>query len=220
MRPDKFVPVIEALYHAAGKPPLGKTLPFNSGFCGRCHNETKVAEAVKVLSKRFGSWDDIIPDQRSKRRQLCLMCGWAYRTKKLQYRPTIIRHGQTQLEHPTGTDLRKVLAGAIPLDTAVLFPVSGKKAVAPHARWGYITTDFGPFRWERRHAQAVKRLMALKAFKIPEAALSDPAPPGYVLDRLGTTDWQNVQQMWRDLAPIRQDKAMLPVLVKMTREKM
>lgn len=220
MIPKKKLLVTEALYHAAGKPPLGKTLPFNSGFCGRCHRQTQVAEAVKVLSKRFGSWDDITPDTRSKHRHLCLPCGWAYRTKELQYHPTIIDQKSNQLYHPTGTDLRHALAGATPNDMAILFPVSGKKAVAPHALWGQVTTDFGPFTWERRHAQAVKQLMALKSYRIPESALGAPAPPGYVLDRLGPADWQNVQHLWGELARLRQDKVMLPVLIKMTREKM
>lgn len=220
MRPEEHVPVTEALYHAARKPPLGKTLPFNSGFCGRCHRESEVADAAGVLSSRFGSWGDIVPDERSKRRHLCLPCGWAYRDKQLQYHPTIIRYGDTTFQHPTGTALRQALSGPIPGDVAIMLPVSGKKAVAPLAQWGQLTTDGGPTRWDRRRAQVVKQLMWLKSLGIPEMALTDPAPPVYALNRADPEQWGKLQQTWRDLQPARADKTTFPMLVKLTREKM
>lgn len=220
MKPATKVPVTEALYHAAGKPKLGKTVPFDRGFCGRCKRETEVADAIGVLSKRFGSWDDIAPDPRSKRRHLCLPCGWAYRDKSLQYHPTIIRRGAEGFEQPSGSELRTALAGPVPPDMAVMLPVSGKKAVAPLAQWGMLATDGGAMVWERRHAQAVKKLMELKRTGISETALADPAPPGYVLDGLAAEPWNRVQQMWHDLNPLRQDKTLFPMLVKLTREKM
>lgn len=220
MRPEKYVPVTEALYHAARKPPLGKTLPFDSGFCGRCHRDTSVADAAGVLSQRFGSWDDIAPDRRSKRRHLCLPCGWAYRDKSLQYHPTIIRHGQKRFQHPTGTQLRKALSGPIAADTAIMLPVSGKKAVAPLAQWGMLATDGGPITWERRHAQSVKQLLWLKSLGVPERALPDSAPPAYVLNRADAEQWERLQKAWSDLQPVRQDKTLFPMLVKLTREKM
>lgn len=220
MRPETNVPVTEALYHAARKPPLGKSLPFNRGFCGRCRREVDVADAAGVLSSRFGSWDDIKPDEGSKRRHLCLPCGWAYRDKSLQYHPTIIRQGATALNHPTGTELRRALSGPIAADVAIMLPVSGKKAVAPLAQWGQLTTDGGLVAWDRRRAQAVKRLMWLKGLGIPEMALCDPAPPSYALNRADAQQWEQLQQIWSDLKPVRADKALFPMLVKLTREKM
>lgn len=220
MNPSDFVPVTEALYHAARKPSLGKKVLFGRGFCGRCHRETDVADAIKVLSRRFGSWDDIVPDTRSKQRHLCLPCGWAYRDKTLQYHPTTLAKGAQRLHHPSGSQLREMLSRPIPADTLVLFPVTGKKAVAPNARWGKITTDSGPLTWTRRHAVAVKDLTELKALGVPESALPLPAPPGYTLDTLAATDWAATQDAWRRLAPMRQDKTLFPALVKMTREKM
>lgn len=220
MRPKNNVPVTEALYHAASKPPLGKTLPFDSGFCGRCRRETDVADAAGVLSSRFGSWDDIAPDTGSKRRHLCLPCGWAYRAKQLQYHPTIIRRGTGTLTHPKGTELRKALSGPIPPDTAIMVPVSGKKAVAPLAKWGTLTTDNGPIAWSKRHAQSVKQLMWLKALGISEMSLSEPAPPVYALNRADAEQWAQLQQSWSDLKPIRANKTLFPMLVKLTREKM
>lgn len=214
------MPVTEALYHASGKPPLGKTVPFDSGFCGRCHQQTTVAEASKVLTSRFGSWDDIDPDVRGKRRYLCLPCGWAYREKQLQYHPTIIRRGEEALKHPTGTELRSALNGPIPSDTAILLPVSGKKAVAPLGQWGRLVTDGGPVEWNRQRAQAVAHLRELKAMGIVEMALSGLAPPAYVLDRVDAAQWEQVQKSWSVLRPFREDKALFPMLVKLTREKM
>lgn len=214
------MPVTEALYHAARKPMLGKTLPFDSGFCGRCHRHTSVADAAGVLSQRFGSWDDIDPDTRSKRRHLCLPCGWAYRDKTLQYHPTIIRYGADAYQQPSGAELRSALSGPIASDMAILLPVSGKKAVAPLAQWGRLTTDGGPISWERRHAQAVKQLSELKGFNISEAALTDPAPPAYALNRATPHQWEWLQRRWNELKTVRQDKALFPMLVKMTREKM
>lgn len=220
MNPSDCVPVTEALYHAARKPTLGKKVLFGRGFCGRCHQETDVADAIKVLSRRFGSWDDITPNERTKQRHLCLPCGWAYRDKQLQYHPTILSEGAQRLRHPNGTELRAFLSRPIPSTAIVLFPVSGKKAVAPGARRGKITTDHGHFTWTRRHAQAVKDLMELKATGIPEGALLDPAPPGHVLDKLPPDTFTATQEAWARLTPARQDKALFPALVKMTREKM
>lgn len=220
MKSSEYVPVTEALYHAARKPMLDKTAPFDRGFCGKCHRETSVAEAIKILTRRFGSWDGIAPDPRSKQRHLCLPCAWAYRAKDLQYHPTIIIRGDTQLHHPSGTELRRALSGPTPTTMAVLFPVSGKKAVAPGSQWGKIATDSGPLTWTRRYAQAVKDLMGLKAVGITEPALSNPAPPSHSLDTLDAKTWTYVQDTWRRLEPLRQDKAIFPTLVKMTREKM
>lgn len=101
-----------------------------------------------------------------------------------------------------------------------MLPVSGKKAVAPLAQWGQLTTDGGPTAWDRRRAQAVKRLMWLKSLGIPEMALTDPAPPVYALNRTDADQWGQLQQTWRELKPDRANKATFPMLVKLTREKM
>lgn len=220
MKAAKKLPVTEALYHAARKPELGKTVRFRRGFCGRCQRDADVAEAVHVLSKRFGSWDDITPDRQSKRRYLCLPCGWAYRNKVLQFHPTILRQGDTAVRHPKGTELRAALSGPIPPDVAIMLPVSGKKAVAPLAQWGELTTDGGPTLWDRRRAQAVKQLMWLKGIGVPEMRLTEPAPPAYVLNDSDPQQWDQVQRAWRDLKTVRADKSLFPMLVKLTREKM
>lgn len=220
MKSSTYLPVTEALYHAARKPTLGKKVLFDRGFCGRCRRETDVADAAKILSRSFGSWDDVAPDPQSKRRHLCLPCGWAYRAKELQYHPTILSPGAQHFDHPSGSQLRQMLGKPIPADALVLFPVSGKKALAPRAQWGKVTTDFGALTWTRRHAQAVKDLMELKALGIREATMTAPAPPGYTLDSLDAPTWSAVQDAWKRLAPMRADKTLFPALVKMTREKM
>lgn len=217
MKPSESVPVSEALYHATSEPTLGKTPVFNSGFCGSCHRWLDVANATEILSRTFGSWDSIIPDPRTKRRHLCLYCGWAYRCKELLRHPTIITQGDTTLHHPSSDELRDALRGPIPTDTAVLVPVAGKKVVAPIATWGHITSDHGPITWARPHAQAVKNLLRLRDFGFTEKALAASTPPWAALTKVPDDQWDTVQRLWRELAPLRADKNLFPLLIKLTR---
>lgn len=210
--------VIEVLYHAAHKPDLSKKVPFGEGFCGRCHQRKRVAEASKVLSSRFGSWDWITPDTESKRRFLCHPCAWSYRETRLRRYATLIRREGGAVHHPTGPELRQVLSGPLPPTVAILLPVAGKKAVAPMGAWGLIAADHGRMEWTRGLAKSLGRLMILKRLGASETALASPEIPGQLIDSLPPEEWLRAHEAWRALAPLRSDKTVLPALLRLTRE--
>lgn len=212
--------VSEALYHATANPELGKNAVFSDGICGSCLQRTTVAAAARILTSTFGSWDSITADPQTGLRHLCLPCAWAYRHKPLQHHPTIITRGATTYTHPTGEQLRNALAGPIPGDTAILLPITGKKAVAPRARWGRLTIDSGPIEWTRPLARATQHVIALKRLGFTEPMLTNPAPAPSIFDALDIDTWIRAQSTWEALDPIRRDKTLFPVALKLSREKM
>lgn len=220
MHPDQYVPLSEALYHAANEPDLGKSVAFTEGFCGACGRRREVAAAAEVFTSTFGSWGAITPDPLTGSRHVCLPCAWAYRAKELRHHPTIISCDGATYTHPSGSELRAALSRAIPSNVAILLPITGKKAVAPQGRWGMLTTDSGPLNWSRDLARHVRDLLWLKARKCSEPMLSEPAPPSGILDKLSPEDWTAMQEAWARTSTVRTDKTLYPALLKLSREKM
>lgn len=212
--------VSEALYHATDRPDLGKNVAFTEGICGSCGHHTPVAEAARILTRTFGSWDSITPNPSTGLRHLCYPCAWAWRHKPLQRHPTIITRGASTYTHPTGPTLRRALSGPIPADTAILLPLTGQKAVAPRARWGRLTIDSGPIDWTRAHARATKHVMTLKTFGYSEQMISDATPRAAITDALTPDEWTHAQASWDAMPAIRRDKTMLALALKLSREKM
>lgn len=220
MKSAKSMPVSRALYHAYGKPSLGKDALFDRGFCGSCGVETDVALAQKIFTRRFGSWDSIATSSDANKRFICLPCGWAWRSKELMHISTIINRETLDVIHPTGERLREFLAGPIPETTAVLVPTSGKKALAGLAQWGRLTTDSGPQMWRPRHHRALTALIRLKALGFSERDLAETHPPFVVRQTLDAADWATVDQLWAVIAPHQGDRNFYPALLKLTREKL
>lgn len=195
-------------------------MPFERGFCGTCLQHTEVALAATIFTSTFGSWDTIRVDPATGNRHICLPCGWAWRAKELQYHPTIISRDGATFCHPNGAQLRAALNGPIAADIAILLPITGKRAVAPHARWGTLTTDTGPFKWERRHARLVQALLTLKKRGLTEPTLKEDDLPQYVFDKVPADLWEDTYAQWRRIAPVRQDKPLFSALLKLSRENM
>lgn len=216
MNPVSTVPVSQALYHAACCPDLDKPVTFHAGKCGSCHRHTDVTPAGDILTDRFGSWDVIRPDPDTHQRHLCCPCAWAYRTKDLRHRATVI--DASGMRHPSGTELRQVLSRPIAADTAVIVPVTGKKSIAARAMWGMLTSDSGPLTWNRSLARHTRTLSALKAAGVPEWALVEPSPPARVVDALTGDEWTQVHRMWTSLDAVRGDRLIFPLLIKLTRK--
>ena len=204
-------PVTEAVYQVEGKGDLGKPVDFDAtANCGNCHRRTTVARAATVLTSRFGSWDDIVPDPNGGR-WLCFPCAWCYRTPELRRTPVLVTQTPT-VERPDATTLLSVLARPIPTDTTVIVPVNGKRIVAPRARWGSLTSDRGPTTWRGRHYQMLTAVNRLHDLGIWEKSLADPAPPWAALEALNTERHAEVRQLWALLKPARDDKTLLPLL--------
>lgn len=125
---------------------------------------------------------------------------------------------EPSLVYPRQSDLQSMLLrGYVPGDTAVLVPVTGKKAIVLSARWGVVATDAGTVDWQRSHASALGSVLQLRAMGFREGGFVEPLPPWPVLKGLGPTDRKEAQRLWQVLAPAREDRALLPLLMRISR---
>lgn len=209
--------VSEVVYRAEGKPDLGKPVNFDSeARCGNCRQATLVARAASVLTSQFGSWDDVVPDPRGGR-WLCKACAWCYRATDLRRAPAVITQKPAAMSKPVNRTLRATLAGPIPSTTAVIIPLTGKRIVAPRARWGHVTTDFGPMIWRPPHHQMLTAVLRLRELGVGEKALADAAPPWGALRDLTSDEQEEARQLWGTLRAARDDKTLLPLLQRLGR---
>lgn len=207
----------EALYQARGKPPLDKPVVFETfRLCGNCLSRKDVGKAHKILTSQFGSWDDVTQDPEGGR-WLCLACASTYRAQDLRRRTSVI-HQDGTLERPDLGGLRDVLSRPIPADVSVIIPLSGKKIIAPRAKWGQVVTDTCGLTWSARHKRLMGYGVALREMGFSEAALREESPPFVVLVDLPVEQHADVRHMWREFAVIRTDKTLLPLFLFLSRK--
>lgn len=215
---DLVEPVTEALYQGRGKPILDKggVAKLGQG-CGNCRRLVPTVPASSVLTSRFGSWDDIsvAPDGT---RSLCVPCAWAYRQVDLRRSVTLVT-AEPSVTHPDPAQVRSLLDTALASDVALIVPLSGKRIVAPRARWGCLTTDSGALVWSASHRRLLRLAMQLRAWGFREQGLDEPSPPFDTLVRIDPDLHQQVQRAWAGFEPARADKTMLGVYQRLTREK-
>jgi hypothetical protein len=214
----KLLPVVSiAVYDAAGSPRPHNELSYSAGLCGMCGPVEFSAPAKDVVSKNFGSWAEIAVDPDRNGRFLCAPCAWALKATDLRYKTSIVTSDPT-LSHPSQADLQQVLLrGPLPSTTAVMVPVSGKKAIILSAKWGMVASDFGGLYWQASHSAALKNLLRLRALGFRESGFVEPFPPMVTLMGLPKAERMEAQQLWQALATVRQDRTFLPLVTKISR---
>ena len=212
------LPVVSiAVYTALGSPRRADSLSYSQGRCGICLHEAESAPALEVVSKSFGSWADIAVCSQRNGRFLCAPCICALRSLPLRRQASVITTAPT-LRQPTQAELQTLLlTGSLPGDTAVLAPVSGKKAIVLNARWGMVATDSGALSWQPGHARALAALLRLRALGFRESGFSEQMPPWVTLRNLPAAERKEAQQLWQSLSLAREDRVVLPLLAKLSR---
>lgn len=212
------LPVVSiAVYDAAGSPRPHSELSYSAGLCGMCGPVELSAPAKDVVSKNFGSWSEIALDPVRNGRFLCVPCAWALKESDLRYKSSIITTTPS-LNHPTQTEIQQVLLrGPLSNTTAVMVPVSGKKAIILSAKWGMVASDFGAMHWQASHSAALKNILRLRALGFRESGLVEPYPPMVTLMGLPRDERLEAQQLWQALATVRQDRTFLPLVTKISR---
>ena len=214
---DEQASVTEALYHARGNPPFDKPVSFTENkTCGNCHRRRPTGPARKVLTSQFGSWDDIVQDHEGGR-WLCLPCASTYRAADLRRRTTRIDMNG-DLTHPDLAELRTSLSKPVPMDVALIVPISGKKIIAPRAQWGKVVTDTGSFTWSARHKRSMEYATILREMGFPESSLREESPAFPILAAPPFDQHEHVRAMWKYLAPTRADKSLLPLILLLSRK--
>lgn len=209
---------VDVVWRNAGRPDCGskekslRWLP--QGMCGQCRQRDgrEVALAHKVLSARFGSWDDIIPTTDGVQ-WLCRACAWAYRDTTA--RRTLYRVSAEDSTPISWTSLAdSLLTGQLPDRVAFSAPVGGKRIVLPRLQWGAVVSDHGIVHWHNQHAQVVRMLRSIRAAGCNEHTLLSPQAP------IGVGSTPTVQaevaQMWDALTPARRSP-LWQFLVKLSR---
>lgn len=205
------------VFRVVGSPHLGKPVTYShDAKCGVCRRTTDVAPAGKVLTSSFGSWDDISADQ-SGRRWLCPACVYAFRAPELRTKATIVTGDPDSLTHPSPHDLAQRLSRAIGATEAVIVPLTRKRVVAPRAAWGKLATDYEVITWSGRDAAMLSAALRLREAGFGPRALADPSPPLTVLRGLPLNQHTRVNQLWRRLQPVRDNKARLPLYQYLTK---
>lgn len=182
-----------------------------------CGHHDQSSPAKDSVSKNFGSWADIAVDGARNGRFLCAPCSWALREPDLRYKTSIITSGPS-LEHPTQAALQEaLLRGPLPGTTAVMVPVSGKKAIILTAKWGMVASDFGAMHWQGSHSAALKSFLRLRAIGFRESGFVEPFPPMVTLMGLPRDERMEAQKLWQSLTAVRQDRTFLPLVTKISR---
>lgn len=208
--------VTEAVYQAAGNPPVDRPVSFDGPrFCGNCRRTRPGAPAHKILTSQFGSWDHITADPHGAR-WLCTACAWSYRAADYRRRNTVVTAAGS-VNHPESAQLREMLTRPIPADTAIIVPVSTKKIVLPLAQWGMLATDAGCLSWRPRHHKATTAATRLRDLGCSEPELSASAPPFRVVSALSASERLEVAALWRSLASVRADKAAMGLIQNLSR---
>lgn len=217
-RHQMAVPVTEALYQSEGKPALDKPgVPREGSPCGSCGRSVPTLPASGVLTSRFGSWDDIAVDPKEGGRWLCVPCAWAYRSVPLRRQVTLVTVDGT-VHRPTWQQVRDLLQKPLPLEQALIVPVSGKRIVAPRADWGKVTADCGPISWTVSHRALLNVAVFLRAAGFGEHHLAAQSPPFEVMVKIEPGRHAAIRRAWRAFDPARADKVMLPLFQRLTRE--
>lgn len=115
-------------------------------------------------------------------------------------------------------DLVEALSRPTPSHMAIVIPLSGKKLVLPTARWGMVATDTKVFRWSARNYRQLQAALELRGMGVGEPALADSSPPYYLLDKTSPDQHPRIKELWDVLAPVRDDKTMLPFIQNVSRK--
>lgn len=118
----------------------------------------------------------------------------------------------------TKADLVAALSHAIPSTVALSIPLSGKKIVLPSAQWGRIATDTRVIQWRPRNHHQLQAAIELRSMGLGEAALADPSPPYYLLDKTTPAQHARIKHLWAVLGAVREDKTMLPFIQNLSRK--
>jgi hypothetical protein len=182
-----------------------------------CGPVERSAPAKDVVSKNFGSWAEIAVDKDRNGRFLCVPCAWALKETDLRYKTSIVT-SDPSLSHPSQAELQHILLqGPLPSTTAVMVPVSGKKAIILSAKWGMVASDFGGMHWQASHSAALKHVLRLRALGFRESGFVEPFPPMVTLMGLQKAERMEAHNLWRSLATVRQDRTFLPLVTKISR---
>lgn len=209
------ISVPHALAMVAGHPEGLVLAGHETHRCGSCSRTTTCSPAKSVLSANFSTWEDISAD--GGRRWLCGPCAWTYKTRPGLHTPLIVN--DTPAAHrPTPSELRDLLNAPIPLNVSIIFPVNGKRTLAPLARWGMFTFDSGTIPWTSRHAKMMTAATALRDYGANEWALSQPSPPEIVFASTPVETHETIRELWRTTAPARQDATLLALIQRLSRK--
>lgn len=216
----KPMPVVSiAVYAAAGSPRPHSELSYSTGLCGMCGRQESSAAAKGYVSKNFGSWGEIAVDTERGGRFLCAPCGWALRESDLRYKASIIT-SEPSLAYPGQLELQQILLnGPVPSTTAVMVPVSGKKAIILSAKFGMLSSDFGSLYWQPGHSAALKSILRLREIGFKESGFIETFPPMVTLMGLDREQRVESQRLWQSLATVRQDRTFLPLAIRISRSK-
>jgi hypothetical protein len=195
------------LWDALGQPrphgaPMNKT-----GLCARCGTAASDASRVKVVvSDKFTGWADYThtPDPL-----WCVPCAWAHTAVEARTRAWRITDGAAV--EATTPIVRDELAAPLPLQVALIVPLSRHKHILPTAKWGHVTTDDRTLLWTAAEADRFRTVLWLRHLGFNESALSDPTPRFEHLSTLDGPTMQRVLDQWATLAAWRHDDTYLKV---------
>lgn len=178
--------------------------------CGSQNRETMLARAF--LGDNFASWQDILDTPQVAR--LCASCAWCFRAKELLYSPSLIKDNKARLI--TWNEAAHLLLQPLDYKTAVILPSSGRKTVAPYARFGQVCTDSGNTVWSERYRRALLACHKLNQLNIRGSLLKEKSPPLGKTAALSEQQKEAAYAMWEYLTFIREDKTLLPTYVKLS----
>lgn len=201
---------------SAGRPDCGKrgltwTPARRCGCCGR--RDDGVRDAA-LMSANYSGWDTLLPD-KDHLRWVCRSCAWAFRNPTLRRQPHILTpEGATAVSCTVVRQL--LLGGPIPGDMAISMPVGGQRLTVPYAAWGRLVSDYGQVSWSSVLTGALAAVTRLKTIGAGEKLLLTSRH--LHLANVDPLIQLEASVLWDGLARWRSDKAMWPLLVRLTRD--
>lgn len=208
---------IPALYEQMAtedvKPSKRKKGNWAEGTCSICGDDTEVMRAGALLGQTFGSWQEL--SRFNTVSAVCKPCGWALKDKRLLYHPTWVQSGTG--ESLSWSELATRLATRdVDASVSVIAPTSGRKIVAPYARYGKVITDHGALTWGSQYRKALQVCINLNKIGMRGSLLSQEVPPQGLLLPVDPQKHRAVHEMWDYLAFVREDKTLLALFAKIT----
>lgn len=185
-------------HHAAYAAAAGAWEPSGGaveGRCGLCGGEGRVWPMLGVVSKAFSLWSMVAVSDEG-RRWVCAACGWALSDRSLR-RMSWMADDEGWRALGDGDAGGLLANGPLGAGTSMVVAVSGKKTVAPMARWGRVAWDGGVVAWDGGCARCLRAGLWLRASAgLSERDLGGHELPWWLLGRAGPAGLRAARQAW------------------------
>ena len=183
-------------WRSAGCPAPTAVARQNAEPCGRCGDRGPTVRSAEIISESFTGFDQWAFGVR----RLCTPCAWSYSAFSPTTRHLLTITSGSTIRHRSGQALgKRLIAGPLPADTAVVVSVSAQHYVLPHAQWGGLVCDRICIDWTSSQAHLLKQLAWLRTLGFDWSQLKRSQPTLPVLRKHPVNLWPSIGDAWKEV---------------------